>query len=185
MALVVFLRGLNVGGYRTLRPTALAAQLGHLDAVNVGAAGTFVVRQAVSPARLRNEIARRLPFDAAIAICRVGEIARLVSRDFFKGQPVRRDTVRFVSVLSRLPRVAPPLPIRIPADGKWLLKVLARQDRFVLGLYRRHLKVIGYLGSLDRLFGVPLITRNWNTIRAIGKLLEDGPTTAGRLRGRT
>ena len=46
MALVVLLRGVNVGGHRTFRPTTLAEQLRHLDAVNVGAAGTFVIRHA-------------------------------------------------------------------------------------------------------------------------------------------
>jgi hypothetical protein len=64
----------------------------------------------------------------------------------------------------------------LPSRGKWLLKALARHDRFVLGLYRRHMKVIGYLGRLDRLFGVPVTTRNWNTITAIGKVLANGAT---------
>ena len=53
MALVVLLRGVNVGGHRTFRPTKLAAQLRHLGAVNVGAAGTFVIRQPVTRAQLR------------------------------------------------------------------------------------------------------------------------------------
>jgi hypothetical protein len=43
MALVVFLRGVNVGGHRTFRPSLLARELGPYDAVNVGSAGTFVV----------------------------------------------------------------------------------------------------------------------------------------------
>ena len=47
MALVVFLRGVNVGGHRSFRPTTLAEQLKHLDAVNIGAAGTFVIRQPI------------------------------------------------------------------------------------------------------------------------------------------
>jgi uncharacterized protein (DUF1697 family) len=64
----------------------------------------------------------------------------------------------------------------LPVRGRWLLKVLAREDRFVLGLYRRHMKVIGYLSTLDRVFGVPATTRNWNTIRAIGRVLDDGAT---------
>ena len=176
MALVVFLRGINVGGHRTFRPTVIAEQLRHLDAVNVGAAGTFVIRQPVSRARLRAEVARRLPFDAEIVICDGREIVRLTSHDFFAGHPARPDIVRFVSVLSRLPRSAPPLPVKLPSDGRWLLKVLARDDRFVLGLYRRHMKVIGYLGTLDRLFGVAVTTRNWNTIAAIGNLLVNEPT---------
>jgi uncharacterized protein (DUF1697 family) len=176
VALVVFLRGLNVGGHRTFRPTTLAEQLQHFDAVNVGAAGTFVIRQPVSRSQLRVEIERRLPFDAEIMICQGREIVRLTSHDFFAAHPVRPDIVRFVSVLSRLPRSEPPLPMTLPSRGKWLLKALARHDRFVLGLYRRHMKVIGYLGRLDRLFGVPVTTRNWNTITAIGKVLANGAT---------
>ena len=177
MALVVLLRGLNVGGHRTFRPTRLAEQLQHLDAVNVGAAGTFVIRRPVSRAQLRIEVARRLPFDAEIMICQGREIVRLMAHDFFAGHPVRLDIVRFVSVLSRIPRSAPRLPMKLPSRGKWLLKVLARHDRFVVGVYRRHMKVIGYLGTLDRVFGVPVTTRNWNTVTAIAKVLDNGGTS--------
>ena len=37
MALVVFMRGVNVGGHETFRPAALAKELVALDVVNVGA----------------------------------------------------------------------------------------------------------------------------------------------------
>ena len=171
MALVVFVRGLNVGGHRRFRPAGLAQQLHHLDVVNVGAAGTLVIRRPVGRRALHAEIARRLPFDAEIVICKGADIAALTSQDFFARYPVRPDMVRFVSVLSRPPRLKPRLPLILPSDGRWLLKVLARRDRFVLGLYRRHMKVIGYLGALDRLFGVPATTRNWNTMTEIAKLL--------------
>jgi uncharacterized protein (DUF1697 family) len=177
VALVVLLRGINVGGHRTFRPTRLAEQLRHLNAVNIGATGTFVIRQRVSRAQLRAEVARRLPFEAEIMICQGREIVRLLTRDFFAKHPVRPDTVRFVSVLSRLPRSAPRLPMNLPSRGKWLLKVLARDRRFVVGLYRRHLKVIRYLGALDQVFGVPVTTRNWNTITAIAKVLDSGATS--------
>jgi hypothetical protein len=36
------------------------------------------------------------------------------------------------------------------------------------------MKVISYLGMLDRVFGVPVTTRNWNTICAIVKVLDSG-----------
>ncbi len=174
MALVVLLRGVNIGGHRTFRPSRLAEQLRHLDAVNIGAAGTFVIRRPAGRAQLRAEIARRLPFNAEIVICDGREIVRLVQRDVFSGHPARPDVVRFVSVLTRRPRSAPPLPMRFPSSGTWLLQVLARDGRFVLGQYRRHMKTIGYLGTLDRIFGVPLTTRNWNTITTIARVLGDG-----------
>lgn len=179
---MVFVRGLNVGGHRAFRPTALAAQLRHLDAVSIGTAGTFVIRQPASRAQVRAEVARRLPFDAEIMICTGREIVRLLAHDPFARYPVRPDIVRFVSVLSRAPRAAPRLPMTLPARGTWLLKVLARDGRFVVGLYRRQMKVIGYLGMLDRLFGAPVTTRNWKTIAAICQVLGRGLALEPRLR---
>ena len=171
MALVVLLRGMNVGGHRRFRPKTLAEQLKHLDAVNIGATGTFVIRRPVTRAQLRAELARRLPFDAETMICEGREIVRMMSHDHFVDQPVGPDIVRFVSVLSQRPHAAPPIPMFFPSSGKWLLKIVARDNRFVFGLYRRHMKVISYLGALDRIFGVPATTRNWNTITAISRVL--------------
>jgi len=169
---VVLLRGVNVGGHRIFRPARLAEQLQHLGAVNIGAAGTFVIRNAVTQAQLRAELAERLPFDTDIMICPSREFAKLLSRDWFGGRPSRPDIVRFVSVLSRAPRLALPLPLTVPARGQWLLRVLARDGRFVIGEYRRQMKAIGYLGNLDRVFGSSATMRNWNTITAIAKALE-------------
>ena len=174
MALVVLLRGINVGGHRSFRPTTLAEQLKHLDAVNIGATGTFVIRQPISQAQLRAELARRLPFDATIMICQGRDIVRLMSQNHFAGQPVRPDIVRFVSILSQRPRLAPSIPMTFPSEGKWLVKIIERENRFVFGLYRRHMRVISYLGTLDRVFGVPATTRNWNTMTAIAKVLGSG-----------
>jgi uncharacterized protein (DUF1697 family) len=171
MALVVLLRGVNVGGHRIFRPATLAKQLGHLKAVNIGAAGTFVIRQPITEARLRAEVTRKLPFEAEVIICKGREIATLMSRDYFADHPLRPDIVRFVSVLSK-PRLTPSTPMSFPPDGEWLLRVLSRDGRFLVGLYRRQMKAISYLGTLDRLFGVPVTTRSWNTIAAIARVLD-------------
>jgi uncharacterized protein (DUF1697 family) len=173
VALVVLLRGVNVGGHRTFRPTILTKQLKHLDAVNIGAAGTFVIRQPVTQAQLRAELASKLSLKTEIIICQGREIVRLMSQNHFADQPVRPDIVRFVSILSKRPRSAPSTPMTFPSSGKWLLKILARDNRFVFGVYRRHMKVISYLGTFDRLFGVPVTTRNWNTITAIARVLDN------------
>jgi uncharacterized protein (DUF1697 family) len=150
-----------------------------LRGVNVGAAGTFVVRQPVTRAQLRAELTRKLPFDAEIMICSGREIIRLMSRNPFADQPVRPDIVRFVSVLSKRSRSAPSTPMSLPASGEWLLKILAIDNQFVFGVYRRHMKAISYLGTFDRLFGVPVTTRNWNTITAIARVLGyEGPRSA-------
>jgi uncharacterized protein (DUF1697 family) len=173
VALVVLLKGVNVGGYRSFRPAMLAEQLKHLNAVNIGTAGTFVIRRPVTRTQLRAELSRRLPFETEIMICHGREIVRLLSQNHFADQPMPPDIVRFVSVLSKCPRSAPATPMSFPATSMWLLKILARDKRFVFGVYRRHMKVISYLGTLDRLFGIPVTTRNWNTITAIARVLSN------------
>jgi uncharacterized protein (DUF1697 family) len=174
VTLVVLLRGVNVGGHRTFRPTVLAEELEHLGALNVGAAGTFVTRRPVGRSQLREELARRLPFHAEITICRGRDVVDLLSTDAFAGHPERPGVVRFVSVLSRSPRSVPELPVDLPPRGRWLVKVLARRGRFALGVYRRDMKTIGHLGTLDGLFGVPVTTRSWSTVRAIAAVVREG-----------
>ena len=174
MALIVFLKGINVGGHRTFRPSVLAKELKRFDVVNVGAAGTFVVRKAIGRTKLRAALRRRLPFDAEVMICSGPEILRLASRDPFAGQPAGPHIVRFVSVLAK--RRNPPgrLPLDLPhaSEGDWCVRILGCQDRFVLGLHRREMKAIGYLGQLEKLFGAPVTTRSWSTIVTTARILE-------------
>jgi uncharacterized protein (DUF1697 family) len=172
VARVVLLRGVNVGGHRTFRPANLAKQLKHLDVVNIGAAGTFVIRAPATRAELRAEWTARLPFRAEMVICEGREFTRMVAQDPFAREPVRPDIVRFVSILARRSRSAPATPATFPPHGQWLLRILAAENRFVFGLYRRHMKTISHLGALDRLFGVPVTTRNWNTVTAIAGVLN-------------
>ncbi len=170
--LVAFLRGVNVGGHRTFRPSILASQLRDYEVVNVGAAGTFVVRKPGSRARFRAEVLRRLPFETEVMLCDGRDLLRLETESPFAAIPSRPDVVRFVSVLAKAGRLRASIPITLPPRGKWLLRVIASRNRFVFGMYRRHMKTIGYLGQLDRLFGVPATTRNWSTILAIVRILK-------------
>ena len=171
MALVVFLRGVNVGGHRRFRPSLLAQELRHLGAVNIGAAGTLVIRARVTRAKLRAELARRLPFETTIAICDGRDISSLINREPYARERATPDVVRFISVLTESPRSIPVLPMLFPWRGRWLVKILARDRRFIVGQYRRHMKTIGYLGEIDRVFGVPVTTRSWGTIASIGRVL--------------
>jgi uncharacterized protein (DUF1697 family) len=171
VALVVFLRGVNVGGHRTFRPTELAAQLKHLDAINIGAAGTFVIRKPVPLKQLRAELARRLPFATTVTICHGDDIVGLLAANPFRDRSASSGIVRFVSVLPNKKRCAASDGVQIPSTGRWLVRVLGQHQRFIVGEYRRHMKTIGYLGKLDALAAAPVTTRNWNTISAIAKSL--------------
>jgi len=172
MALVVFLRGVNVGGHRRFRPSVLAQELRDYGVVNVGAAGTFVVRKPGSRAKFRTALLRKLPFAAEVVLCDGRELLRIETKNPFDAARAPSDAVRFVSILSKAGGVRAPLPIRFPPDGPWLVRVIASDRQFVFGMYRRHMKTIGYLGQVDKLFGVPATTRNWNTINAIVRILK-------------
>jgi uncharacterized protein (DUF1697 family) len=172
LRLVVFLRGVNVGGHRTFRPTELAKQLKHLGCENIGAAGTFVIHKRVPLTKLRAELKRRLPFDTVLAVCHGENVTQLVTHPPFDERPAGKDIVRFVSVLIGKPAAMPSAPMRWPAKGQWQVRVLAIEGRFIVGEYRRNMKTISYLGGLDREFGQTMTTRNWNTFKTIAKKLS-------------
>jgi uncharacterized protein (DUF1697 family) len=179
MALIVFLRGVNVGGHRTFRPSIVARELSDYDVLNVGAAGTFVVRKPGSRAKFRTALLRKLPFEAEIVLCDGRDLMRLETENPFGTEPSPPDVVRFVSILSKAGGVRASLPVTFPSDGEWLVRVIASEGQFVFGVYRRHMKTIGYLGQIDKLYGVPATTRNWNTIVAIVRILK-GDGNKGR-----
>ena len=177
MRWVVFLRAVNVGKANRCQPAQIAKELAKFGFVNLGAVGTFVVREDVSESVLRNAIAKKLPFKCEIMICPARDILNLASKDPFSQQPSGPNITRFVSVAAKPVRLPLPLPLRLPlnlpSDDDWLLKIIAIQDRFVLGLYRRQMKAISYLGKIEKRLGVPVTTRNWNTIGRIAKILEE------------
>jgi uncharacterized protein (DUF1697 family) len=173
VALVVFLRGVNVGGHRTFRPSILARELSAFDVVNVGAAGTFVVRKPGSRAKFRAALLRKLPFEAEVILCEGRDLIRLETEHPFGPKPSPPDIVRFVSILSKAGGVRAMLPVTFPSNGEWLVRVIAREGPFLFGVYRRHMKTIGYLGRIDKLCGVPSTIRNWNTIAAVVRILKN------------
>jgi uncharacterized protein (DUF1697 family) len=172
MRWVVFLRAVNVGKANRCQPALIAKQLAKFGIVNIGAVGTFVVRENISESELRAAIAKKLPFKSEIMICPARDVIKLASRDPFARQPSSQDITRFVNVLSKRLRRPPPLPLSLPSDDDWLLKIIAIQGRFVLGLYHRQMKAISYLGKIEKLLGVPATTRNWNTIKKVAEILD-------------
>jgi len=183
MASVVFLRAVNVGTTNRCRPAAIAKELAKFNVVNIGAVGTFVVREDASESTIRAAISRKLSFKCEIMVVPAREILELVRRDPFARQPSGPDIIRFVNVMheplpTRVRSALPPLPINLPSNDNWVAKVIAVRGRFVLGLYRREMKAIGYLGQIEKKFGVPATNRNWNTMEKVLKVIrknsEDG-----------
>lgn len=177
MALVVFLRGVNVGGNKVFQPSRLAADLARFDVTNIGAAGTFVVRGAISQTALRGEIVRRLKFQPEMMICTGREVRDLVAADPYRDRPGPPHVMRIVTILSKRPRSEPSLPIRGALDGRWDMEAFAIHGRFVLSVWRRlRPTFIDPVRMLtDTSFGLVSTTRNWNTLVKIARVLEQRP----------
>ncbi len=179
MTLVAFLRGVNVGGHRTFQPSVLATKLARYDVVNIGAAGTFVVRKPGTRAAFGAALRSELPFETHIVLCDAREVLRFHAANPFGDRHAPRDIVRFVSVLSKRSGALATLPCQLPANGRWFVRIVGAKHPFVFGEYRRHMKTIGYLGQIDKLFATPVTTRNWNTIGRIVEILSS-PTDVSR-----
>ena len=191
MALVVFLRGVNVGRHKRFLPAALAKDLAAYDVVNVGAAGTFVVRAAVPRATLRTEVRTRLAFDADIIIVGGRELIEFARSGPFGLRPPASNEQRFLSVMlkplaaptSPTKRAArswtlrsreggPALPLMYPANDAWQVKTVAISGRFVASIWRRQAGTPIYPNAaVEKQFGVST-TRNWNTVVTVCKILQ-------------
>lgn len=173
MALVVFVRGVNVGGHKAFRPSVVARELADLDVASVGAAGTFVIRQRVTATAAKAEFRRRLPFEAELMICQAREVVELASAAPFGGKLGGDNVTRYVSVLAKRPRTIPPLPIEKPAGRDWQVKLIAFEGRFAFSLHRRLGRTLVYPNEVvEKSLRVAATTRNWNTIAAVCKLLK-------------
>lgn len=171
MRWVVFLRAVNVGGANRCQPAMIAKQLSKFGVINIGAVGTFVVREDPSELVLRAAIAKKLPFKCEIMICPARDVIKLTSKNPFARQPSGPTITRFVSVLAKRLPAPPRLPLCLPSKLNWGLKIIAIEGRFILGLYVREMKAISYLGKLEKQLGVPITTRSWTTIEKIATVL--------------
>jgi uncharacterized protein (DUF1697 family) len=172
MTLVVFLRGVNVGKHKRFLPATLAKDLAAYDVVNIGAAGTFVVRAPVPQAALLAEIRTRLAFHADIIIVKGRELIEFAGSAPFGRRPPAASEQRFLSVVLTRPRVVPPLPLIYPANDKWQVKIVATSGKFVASIWRRQPGTAIYPNAvLERQFGIAT-TRNWNTVEAVCDILR-------------
>ena len=125
-----------MGRTNRCQPAQIAKQLAKFGIVNIGAVGTFVVGENVSELTARSAIATKLPFKCEIMICPARDIVKLVSKSI-RRQPSGPDMTHFVSVAAKPIQLPFPLPLDLPSKKDWLLKIIAVEGRFVLGLYRR------------------------------------------------
>ena len=171
MALVVFLKGANVGGHRVFQPAALAREMEEFGVVNVGAVGTFVVRAAVGEKAFRAALVARLPFETEAMIVPARDLLALAESEPFPKTPPGADVRKMLTVLASKPKAVPRLPLERPAGDRWQVRWVKISGPFVLSFWRPDRKRMIYLDA-EKDFGVPGTTRTWNTVEKIRKILQ-------------
>lgn len=169
MPTVVLLRGANLGKKR-FSPKALAEALGDLDLVNVGAAGTFVVRKRVAAKTLRERVAAELPWDdPEMVLCTANEVRDALEAGAKLDLP--KDARRFATAMDKKAK-PPKLPLNAPEKGAWAVHVAAVEGRFALGARRSVAETGVYPNEVvEKAFGVRATTRDWPTLEKVAALL--------------
>ncbi|MCG6925175.1 MAG: hypothetical protein LJF30_07695 [Acidobacteria bacterium] len=177
MGHVVFLRAANVGGRNVFRPAQLARDLAPLGVVNVGAAGTFVVRGKASATAIRREILAWLPFEPALVVVPAREVVALVDGAPFAGVRFSKDRRGWAAVLDRRPRHVPGLPLFDPGRGDWSVRFDRVDGRFALGLWQRRSRGFVFPSHVvEKALDGTATTRWWETIERVARLLRDAET---------
>jgi len=169
VATVVLLRGFNLGN-RRFSTKAIEKDLSDLDAVNVGAAGTFVVRGKVADAALLKRLADAIPFEPRAILLKPAEVEAAVAAGEAIAIPAGA-AARFGTALAKPAKAA--LPIQAPEGKVWGVRCLAQEGRIVLGV-RNRTDLTGVYPNevVMKAWGVDATTRDWPTWEKIGKLLD-------------
>lgn len=160
MRYAIFLRGINVGGHKTVVMAQLKKSLGALgctDVVTLLNSGNVVLTSKKSPAVIEKDVVKAVGFELEVLVWTAPELAALVaSEPFAKTAP---DSKQYVCFVKR--PVTLKLPVRFEKFG---LEAFAGQKQ---ALFLRSFPVPnprnGYPTELEREVG-PTTTRTWNTV---------------------
>lgn len=168
---VAFLRGVNVGGKKTIKMKQLADVLTAAGFRNVR---TYIASGNVifdAPAKDAARIARKMEkhllnafgCEITVVIRNVDDLRALIKRNPFKKPKPSADEMLFVTFLASPPPVKPRLPLRSKTEN---MEVIALTDGAAFIVAQR--KKTGWFGFphtfAEKEFRVPTTTRNWTTL---------------------
>ncbi len=169
---VVFIRAANVGGKNVFRPAQLATALAHLGVVNVGAAGTFVVREKAGATEIRREIRAKLSFETAIAVLPAKQLVELVRSQPFRGVKFSKQLRGWAAPLCGRAKMQPALPITVPEGTEWSVRFDRLEGPFALGLWHWRPRFVFASQVVENAIGVPATTRWWETFERVAAVIE-------------
>jgi uncharacterized protein (DUF1697 family) len=176
---IAFLRGINVGGHHKVPMAELRAALETLKCENIVTflnSGNIIFNSAIADIHhLETSISTHLEevfgFPVPTILRNSKTIVGLIQHDPFKDLELTKDRRFYVSFLQNDPQIGMGLPWESEDRS---FKIIEIRDYTIFSLLDLSLgKTPIAMGSLERMFGKNLTTRNWNTIKRIRKKLEE------------
>lgn len=174
---VVFLRGINVGGYNKVPMAELRNVLEGMNFKNVTTllnSGNIILGTSEDSVtnlekRIEEKLEQTFGFSIPTIIRNSELIAQLYNEAPFKDIPLTKDTRFYVSFLKNDISTDIELPIKSPDKS---FKIIKNTDNIILSVLDLSFsKTPTAMKELENLFGSELTTRNWNTIERIAKKL--------------
>lgn len=176
---VAFLRGINVGGHHKVPMADLRREMEQLNCEKVvtllNTGNIIFEAKSDEVGNLENTISAHLEkvfgFPIPVIIRTSEAILKMLTNDPFQVIPVITKDIRlYVSLLRKTSEVVLQLPWESANQAFKIIDISANTIFSVLDLSVT--KTPKGMENLERYFGKDITTRNWNTIKRVGKKLE-------------
>jgi uncharacterized protein (DUF1697 family) len=169
---VAFLRGINVGGNKTIPMKELAAlfeKAGFKNIKTILNSGNVVFEfketfEQVLVKKIEKAIEDKYGFEIGVQIRKLDDLKKLIEKNPFKAYKPSVDTHWYVTFLNDFKGKLPPNS----SDAYKLLGI--ENDALFCVMDRTKGQSTDIMTLLDKTFGKKVTTRNWNTLLKIAKL---------------
>jgi uncharacterized protein (DUF1697 family) len=169
---VAFLRGINVGGNKTISMKELAALFEKAEFKNIKTilnSGNVVFEfketsETLLVKKIEKAIQDKYGFEVTVQIRKLDAIKKLIEKNPFKDFKPDKDTHWYVTFLNDFKG-------KLPSATSDTYKLLGIQnDALFCVMDRTKGQSTDMMAFLDKTFGKKVTTRNWNTLVKIAKL---------------
>ncbi|MDQ3193556.1 MAG: DUF1697 domain-containing protein [Bacteroidota bacterium] len=168
---IAFLRGINVGGNRSVKMEELKKTFessGFKNVKTVLASGNviFETKQSNTTAiskKIEDDLKMDFGIEINVMIRSIEELKSLADADPFKGIDVTPETRLYVTFTSEKFKSKLKIPYETPDKNFKILRVTDNDVCSVLTLTPEN-KTVELMGIIEKEFGKKVTTRNWNTI---------------------
>ncbi len=178
---MAFLRGINVGGHRSIKMNELKEafeSIGFKNVETVLASGNVFfnaskTNKRILVKRIEEKLKKTFGHEIGVLVRTVKEIQNLVNTNPFKSAKIIPQAKLFVTFLSEKPKLFKVIYESPKKDFK-ILRVSNSEVLSILSF--PSIRAIDSMKILEKNFGRKITTRSWNTLIRILKVKKEKPT---------